>query len=106
MLGILNENRGNAVIFRCTGRIVVGGEPWKLYNDVISQHGKRVVVLDLTSVNRIDAGGLGVLVSLRGWARIAGVKLRVIPSKPVQEVLDVAGLLLCSRFVLREPRPR
>ncbi len=92
MLGLLSENCGNAVIFRCSGRIVAGEESWKLYNDVISQHGKRVVVLDLTGVNRIDAGGLGVLVSLRGWARLAGVKLRLIPSKAVEELLDVAGL--------------
>jgi anti-anti-sigma factor len=92
MLGIMNENRGNAVIFRCSGRIVAGEEPWKLYNDVISQRGKRVVVLDLTGVSRIDAGGLGVLVSLRGWARPAGVKLRLIPSKAVDELLDLARL--------------
>ncbi len=92
MLRVMTENRGNAVIFRCTGRIVAGEEPWKLYNDVISQQGKRVVVLDLTGVSRIDAGGLGVLVSPRGWARFAGVELRVIPSKLVEELLDLARL--------------
>jgi len=32
------------------------------------------------------------LVSLRRWARVGGVKLRLIPSKAVEELLDVAGL--------------
>jgi anti-anti-sigma factor len=92
MLRVISENRGNAVIFRCSGRLVAGEEPWALYNNVISQQDKRHIVLDLTGVSRIDAGGLGVLVVLRGWARSAGVKLRLIPSKAVDEMLDVAGL--------------
>ena len=92
MLSVMSENRGNTVVLRCSGRIVAGEEAWTLYNTVISQQDKRVVVLDLTRVSRIDAGGLGVLVSLRRWARGAGVKLRLIPSKAVGELLDVAGL--------------
>ncbi len=92
MLRVMTENRGNAAIFRCSGRIVAGEEPWALYNHVISQRGKGVVVLDLTGVSRIDAGGLGVLVTLRAWAQTAGVKLRLIPSKAVEELLDLAAL--------------
>ena len=85
MLGVMSENRGNTAILRCSGRIVAGEEAWTLYNTVISQQNKRVVVLDLTGLSRIDAGGLGVLVSLRRWARVGGVKLGLIPSKAVQE---------------------
>ncbi len=92
MLGVMSENRGNAAVLRCSGRIVAGEEAWSLYNTVISQQGKRVVVLDLRGVSRVDAGGLGVLVSLRRWARVGGVKLRLIPSKAVEEMLDLAGL--------------
>src|SRR5271167_1101261 len=92
MLGVITENHGHAAVLRCSGRIVAGEEAWALYNTVISQQGKRVVVLDLTGVSRVDAGGLGVLVSLRRWARVGGVKLRLIPSKAVEELLDVAGL--------------
>jgi len=92
MLSAGTENRGNVAIFRCSGRIVAGQEAWTLYNTVISQQGKRVVVLDLTGVSRIDAGGLGVLVSLRRWARVGGVRLQLIPSKAVEELLDLAGL--------------
>ena len=99
MLDVTSENRGNAAILRCSGRIVAGEEAWTLYNTVISQQGKRVIVLDLTGVSRIDAGGLGVLVSLRRWARVGGVKLRLIPSQAVQELLDLTGL--SSQFEIR-----
>ena len=92
MLSVMTENRGNAAIFRCSGRIIAGQEAWALYNNVISQPDKRIVVLDLTRVSRIDAGGLGVLASLERWARVAGVRLRVIPSEPVREMLALTGL--------------
>jgi len=92
MLSVMSENRGNAAIFVCSGRIVAGQEAWALYNNVISQQDKRLVVLDLTRVSRIDAGGLGVLASLERWARTAGVKLQLIPSPAVQELLNLTGL--------------
>jgi anti-anti-sigma factor len=99
MLGVMSENCGNAAILRCSGRIVAGEEAWSLYNAAIAQQDKRAIVLDLTAVSRMDAGGLGVLVSLRQWAHLAGVKLQLIPSKAVQELLDVARL--SSLFEIR-----
>ena len=57
MLNVISENRGNAIIFRCSGRIVAGEEAWTLHNTVISHQRKRVVVLDLTAVSSIDARG-------------------------------------------------
>ncbi len=92
MLSVMSENRGHAAILRCSGRIVAGEEAWALHNAVISEQGKRVVVLDLTGVSGVDAGGLGVLVSLRQWACVGGVKLQLIPSKAAEELLDLAGL--------------
>jgi len=50
------------------------------------------VILDLTRVTRTDARGLGVLVFLKQWASNAGVTLLLIPSKTVQELLDLTGL--------------
>jgi anti-anti-sigma factor len=92
MLSVTIENSGNVAFLRCSGRIVAGEEAWTLYNTVISLNNKRVVVLDLTRVSKADARGLGVLVFLRHWARGAGVKLQLIPSKPVQGLLDLTGL--------------
>jgi len=92
MLNVVIENSGNVAVLHCSGRIVAGEEAWTLYNTVISLQNKRVVVLDLTRVSRTDARGLGVLVSLKQWARGAGVKLQLIPSKTVQDLLDLTGL--------------
>lgn len=99
MLRVTSENRGNAIIFRCSSRIVAGEKAWTLYNNVISHGAKRVMVLDLTGVSRIDAGGLGMLIALKQWARVAGVKLRLVPSQAVQELLDLTGL--SSQFEIR-----
>jgi anti-anti-sigma factor len=92
MLNVTIENSGNLTVLRFSGRLVFGEEISTLFNGVISQKNKRVVVLDLTKVNRIDACGLGILVFLKRWARGAGVKLQLIPSKTVQELLDLTGL--------------
>ena len=92
MLSVTIENSGNVAVLRCSGRIVAGEEAWTLYNTVISLKSKGVVVLDLTRVSRIDARGLGFLVFLEQWACGSGVKLQLIPSKSVQELLDLTGL--------------
>ena len=91
MLSVVIENSGNLAILRCSGRIVAGEEAWTLFNAAISLQNKRVVVLDLTAVTGADARGLGVLAFLKQWARGAGVKLQVIPSKPVLELLELTG---------------
>lgn len=92
MLRVMKENRGDEVLLRCSGRIVAGEETWNLYNAIIAQHDKRLVVLDLTGVSRIDAGGLGVLVASKLWANGANVGLELIPSKAVQDLLAVTNL--------------
>lgn len=92
MLNVMIENSADAVILHCRGRLVAGKEASTLYNTVVSEQGKRVVILDLTGVNRVDARGLGVLVLLKQWANGVGVKQQLIPSKPLQELLDLTGL--------------
>ena len=67
MLRVTKENREDELILRCFGRMVAGEETWNLYNAVITQRDKRLIVLDLTGVSRIDAGGLGVLVASKLW---------------------------------------
>jgi anti-anti-sigma factor len=98
MLNVGIKNSGNVTILRCRGKIVEGEEVSTLFDAVISLKNKRVVVLDLTRVSRIDARGLGILVLL---ARGAGVKLQLKPSKIVQELLDLTGLH--ALFEVRSP---
>jgi len=48
----------------------------------------RVVVLDLSEVEMLDGGGLGMLVFLHKWTRAAGVQLKVVnPSSLALEML-------------------
>lgn len=93
MLSVIIENSGKAAVLRCSGRIVAGEEAWTLYNSVVSLKNKRAVVLDLTRVSGTDARGLGVLMFVQQWARLSRVQLQLITSKPVQEMLELAGLL-------------
>jgi anti-anti-sigma regulatory factor len=92
MLSVKIENSGRTAILRCSGRIVAGEEAWTLFNAAISVENKRVVVLDFTEVAAADARGLGVMLFLKQWADGAGVKLQVVPSKPVLELLELTGL--------------
>lgn len=48
--------------------------------------------LDLTKVGFCDSSGLHVLLATRRRANLAGVRLTVAPSPPVQRVLDLAGV--------------
>jgi anti-anti-sigma factor len=92
MLSVIAEKSGDVLILRCTGRLVAGEGAWTLYNTVISQQNGQTLVLDMRGVKRVDARGLGVLVFLNQWGSGTGVKLVLIPSKPVRELLELTKL--------------
>jgi anti-anti-sigma factor len=47
------------------------------------------VVLDLSAVEMLDGGGLGMLVFLHRWTRDNGIQLKLVnPSEFVREMLD------------------
>jgi anti-anti-sigma factor len=51
------------------------------------------VVIDLSDVETLDAGGLTALLSLQQWARNRNVQLKLVnPSHFVNEVLTRTGL--------------
>jgi anti-anti-sigma regulatory factor len=92
MLNVMAEVFADHVTFRCWGRLLAGKDAWTLYNSVISQPTSRVFVLDLSGIDRIDAGGLGVLVSVKQWATGEDIGLELIPSKRVHELLELTAL--------------
>lgn len=94
MLNVRIENSGKLMVLRFSGRLVFGEEVSTPFKGLISQKNTRAVVLDLTRVNRIDACGLGMLMFMKQWATGAGVRLELIPSKPVQDLLHLTGLHL------------
>lgn len=88
MLTIDVEQNGEIAVVRCSGRIVRGQEVQTLRSAVIAEKNSRIVVLDLSDVETIDAGGLNTLVSLHEWAMGRGVQLKLVnPSHFVQEML-------------------
>jgi len=88
MLTIDVERTGDVAVVRCSGRIVRGAEVRTLRNAVVSENDTRIVVLDLSDVETLDAGGLTALLSLHQWARSRGVQLKLVnPSHFVHEIL-------------------
>jgi len=88
MLTIDVEKTGDVAVVRCNGRIVRGEEVRTLRSAVVSEKDSRIVVLDLSEVESLDAGGLTTLLSLHQWARSRGVQLKLVnPSHFVREVL-------------------
>ena len=66
MLTVKTERAGDVVVVKCAGRIVRGQEP-ALRNAVLAEKLARIVVLDLSDVESLDAGGLTLLVALHRW---------------------------------------
>jgi anti-anti-sigma factor len=88
MLTIDVEKTNDVVVVKCVGRLVRGEEVKSLRKAVVSENATRVLMLDLSDVEALDAGGLTALLSLRQWARERGVQMRLVnPSHFVQEVL-------------------
>jgi len=93
MLTIDVEKTGDVAVVRCVGRIVRGAEVRTLRNAVFSQKDIRIVVIDLSDVDMLDAGGLTALLSLQQWAQSRKVQLKLVnPSHFVNEVLTRTGL--------------
>jgi anti-anti-sigma factor len=88
MLTIHVDRNGTLSVVRLKGRIVRGHEVQALRTAVTAEKQSRIIVLDLTEVQSLDAGGLNSLVSLYTWARGRGVQLKLAnPSPFVDQVL-------------------
>jgi len=88
MLTIDVEKNSEVAVVHCSGRLVRGVEVCTLRNSVVSQKTTRIVVLDLSQVEFMDAGGLNALVSLHHWTSNRGIQLKLVnPSRFVHEML-------------------
>jgi anti-anti-sigma factor len=86
---IKRQQTGDVAILQCAGRIV-RGEPLHFLKDAVtSLKNPRMVVLDLSEVEMLDGGGLGMLVFLHRWTRENGIQLKLVnPASLVREMLD------------------
>ncbi len=81
MLTVKTERAGDIAILKCAGRIVRGQEP-ALRNAVLAEKLTRIVVLDLTEVDALDAGGLNLLLSLHRWTEGNSIHLKLVNPQP------------------------
>jgi len=93
-LTIASQIRGNVVVFRCRGRIVFGDEGAVFRERVRSElTGTSKIVIDVSSVDYVDSGGLGILVGLYIAAKNRGGDIKLVsPSQRVQRVLGETKL--------------
>ena len=90
---ISTEQIGGVAVLQCAGRVVGPESLTGLKEAVTSLSQLRVIVLDLTSVELLDARSLGMLVFLHNWACATGIQVKLVdPSKLVREMLEVTGL--------------
>jgi anti-anti-sigma regulatory factor len=80
MLNATAQKLGDSTVLRCQGRIVIGDAYVILRNAVLRQTHTRILILDLAQVDRIDAGGLGVLLGLREWACSHAIRFQLLHS--------------------------
>ena len=93
MLTIDVEKTGDVAVVRCVGRIVRGAGVRTLRTAVFSEKQIRIVVIDLSDVETMDAGGLTALLSVQQWAGNRKVQLKLVnPSHFVNEMLTRTGL--------------
>jgi anti-anti-sigma factor len=87
------EQVGDVAVLRCMGRIVQPEALRHLESTVTGWSQLRIIVLDLSAAEGVDARGLGTLVFLHNWARAAGIHMKLVnPSKLVLEMLELTGL--------------
>jgi anti-anti-sigma factor len=93
MLNATAQKLGDSTVLRCQGRIVIGDAYAILRNAVLRQTHTRTLILDLAQVDRIDAGGLGVLLGLREWAYSQAIRFLLMNvTNQVELVLELTKL--------------
>lgn len=93
MLNATAQKLGDSTVLRCQGRIVIGAAYAILRNAVLGQTHTRTLILDLAQVDRIDAGGLGVLLGLREWAYSQAIRFQLMNvMNHVEHVLELTKL--------------
>lgn len=88
MLAIHVEDLNDLIVVECKGRITSSDAVFKLRDFVQAQAPARIIALDLSEVEAIGGGGLGMLAFLERWTREHDIRLKLFcPSKPVLEGL-------------------
>ena len=89
MVSVHIENLGALAVIECAGRIVTSHAAFTLRNAVTSQTNARIVILDLSEVDAMGGGAVGMLASLQRWADTHDVRLKLFsPSRSLRQRLE------------------
>jgi anti-anti-sigma factor len=103
MLKVDVEKLSSAAVLYLQGHIVVDEETATLREAVFSHRDAKVVILDLSGVDVIDAAGLGALLELREWTQMNGTKFRLEnPTRRVQQLFAITCLESVFDISLRD----
>jgi anti-anti-sigma factor len=87
------ECQHDVAVVRCSGRLVRGKALDDFRRWIEALDHLRVLVLDLSEIEQLDAGGLGALLLLRRWARLNNVPMKLVnPSQFLLRVLEATRL--------------
>jgi anti-anti-sigma factor len=87
------ETQHGVAVVHCSGRLVRGKALDEFRRGIEELENLRVLVLDLSENDHVDAGGLGALLLLRRWARIHSVQMKLVnPSPFLLRVLEATCL--------------
>ena len=77
MLKVSIENIGDVAVIHCEGRVVQSAAAFRLRDAVTQQRNARVVLLDLSDLQALEGGGLGMLVFLQRWTSEHAIQFKV-----------------------------
>jgi anti-anti-sigma regulatory factor len=94
MLAINVDNLNDLTVIECIGRITRDESVFRLRNVVLAQKAARTILLDLSEVQALGGGGVGMLAYLDHWAREHKISLKLFsPSRAVTQALLETGTI-------------
>jgi anti-anti-sigma factor len=68
----------DVAVVHCSGRMVRGAALDEFRRRIEQLERVRVLVLDVSEVDHVDAGGLGALLRVRRWAALRSAKVKLV----------------------------
>jgi anti-anti-sigma regulatory factor len=101
------EKIGNVAVIQCQGRLIRSDAVFNLRDAIMEQRNVSVILVDLSELESIGGGGIGMLVFLREWASCRGIQLWLFdpPSqirRSLKQIPSTAGLKVASMHEVLE----
>src|SRR6266403_3549113 len=77
------ECQHDVAVVRCSGRMVRGTSLDEFRRGIERLEHLRVLIVDLSEIEQLDAGGLGTLLLVRRWARMNCVQIKLVNPNPL-----------------------